>query len=84
MYFDGLPICLLRQYRYLASGNVKAEGKDDASDFLKMIECLRKLKFSSDDLNGIMGIVAGILHLGNIEFDGAEKVHALRCITRQS
>lgn len=61
-------------YRYLCSGPIPAEGKDDGADFRRLLEALRILKFSNDEIQGVLAILAGVLLLGNVEFVGTEKV----------
>lgn len=64
-------------YKYLASGAIPAEGKDDSNDFVRLLEALRILKFSNEEIQSILQILSGILLLGNVEFVGTEKVRTI-------
>lgn len=56
-------------YHYANQGKCTLVPKiDDEHDFLTLKDSLRGLDFSPEEVSSIMQIVAGILHLGNIEF----------------
>jgi myosin heavy subunit len=56
-------------YKYTAQGQAIAiPGVSDADDFTEMTEALTHCGFSDEDKEGIFRAVAGVLHLGNIEF----------------
>jgi myosin heavy subunit len=55
------------RYNYLSrTGTFSIEGVHDGNDYAEVISALEKLKFSSDDIQNIVAVVASILHLGNI------------------
>lgn len=42
-------------------------------------KCLRQLQFSDEEVDSIFCVASGLLHLGNVQFAGEEKVpHKLR------
>ncbi|WKX91079.1 hypothetical protein Q1695_009708 [Nippostrongylus brasiliensis] len=41
---------------------------DDAADFVHLVEALARAGLSKDEINDIFRTVAGVLHLGNVEF----------------
>ena len=56
-------------YRYLNQGNcVEVDGVDDRLEFKKTITAMISLNMSSQTRKEIFGIIASILHLGNINF----------------
>ncbi|XP_032992079.1 unconventional myosin-XV-like [Lacerta agilis] len=61
-------------YFYLNQGRVcELPGKRDDQDFLVLIKALQMIGLSSDQLNSIWAMLAGILQLGNICFTSCEK-----------
>eukprot|EP01107_Rhizomastix_libera_P005952 TRINITY_DN20054_c0_g1_i1.p1 TRINITY_DN20054_c0_g1~~TRINITY_DN20054_c0_g1_i1.p1 ORF type:complete len:2118 (-),score=766.83 TRINITY_DN20054_c0_g1_i1:95-6448(-) len=64
-------------YNFINQGKrFQLEGVDDAEDFKALKNSLGIMGVDEDDQNNIWNVVAGLLHLGNIEFveakDGAE------------
>ena len=41
---------------------------DDKQEFKSVLEAMWRLGIDGDDASGMLGIVAAILHLGNVEF----------------
>eukprot|EP00397_Hematodinium_sp_SG-2012_P001741 GEMP01001746.1.p1 GENE.GEMP01001746.1~~GEMP01001746.1.p1 ORF type:complete len:1288 (+),score=365.72 GEMP01001746.1:72-3866(+) len=41
---------------------------DDAQEFRQMVECLRSLEFSEDEIRKLLQITVGVLNLGNLKF----------------
>ncbi|XP_033341895.2 unconventional myosin-Ie [Megalopta genalis] len=59
----------LDYYQYLNyGGNHRVEGVSDARDFQETLKGLSVMGLSDSEVNDIFAIVAGILHLGNIQF----------------
>ena len=58
------------------SSCLEVEGIDDGKEFADTMLALKTLNFSEQDRNSLLCIVAGILHLGNIEFDTDSKDQA--------
>lgn len=59
-------------YRYLdQSGCSKIDGVDDASEFADVLDALHILQFPEKTVENLFRILAGILCLGNLEFDAA-------------
>lgn len=54
-------------FRYLR-GCVEVDGRDDAKDFVEVADALREMGFTAEQMNGLWRLLAGILHLGNVEF----------------
>eukprot|EP01043_Picozoa_sp_COSAG02_P009111 COSAG02_NODE_304_length_25204_cov_11.025095_17_plen_1285_part_00 len=68
---DKLHLKPAEDYMYLSrhgSEHVVIEGVDDAAEFDEMYGALDSCGFSSDEQDAIFKLVAGILHLGNIDF----------------
>ena len=64
-------------YHYTNQGNrYKLDDMDDVEEFKSLIESLKLMKCDEDEQEYVYGVVAGILHLGNVEFsderEGAE------------
>lgn len=57
-------------YNYLKDGDGVLENEKE--NFFETQECLKKMGFSKEDQLGIFKVVAGILHLGNIEIQENE------------
>jgi myosin heavy subunit len=71
------------QFEYLRqSGCIKIEGVNDGSDFEETLNALLRLGFSQGDIENLLRIIAGILHLGNIDFaeDGEGSVISNRAV----
>ena len=66
-----LHIYPAESYAYLTKGEcLVIEGVDDAAEYQKTRACIEGLGFTVEDQMQLLRIVAGILHLGNIEFEG--------------
>lgn len=56
-------------FNYLnQSGCMDVPGMDDEHEYQEVLESMQKLKFTNEEINSILQIVAGVLHLGNLEF----------------
>jgi myosin heavy subunit len=67
---DRLHIKSVADFYYLRNGeNSKVDLLDDANDFNKLRAAMEVLKFKEEKQRLIWRTLAGILHLGNIEFD---------------
>ena len=62
------------RYHYLNQGSRSSKmlGKPDSEDFLSLVRALDVLSFSPVEQDTIFGILAAILHLGNINFQAAQ------------
>jgi myosin heavy subunit len=49
-------------------------GLDDKLNFRKIIEAFEVLGFSQETIDSLMKMLSGILRIGNIEFEGTDKV----------
>jgi myosin V len=59
-----------REFYYLnQSSCLEVDGMNDGNEFVETISALKTLNFSNEDQNNLLSIIAGILHLGNIQFD---------------
>eukprot|EP00928_Gymnodinium_smaydae_P032984 TRINITY_DN2374_c0_g3_i1.p1 TRINITY_DN2374_c0_g3~~TRINITY_DN2374_c0_g3_i1.p1 ORF type:complete len:2326 (-),score=592.20 TRINITY_DN2374_c0_g3_i1:118-7041(-) len=56
-------------YKFLRGDLHKAPGIDDAANFKEMTESLEKLNFTENTRKEIFSILAGVLELGNVDFD---------------
>ena len=56
-------------FKYLRKGVHRSTAKEDLINFQRVKEILLKIKFSNDEVKSIFTILAGVLYLGNIEFD---------------
>lgn len=46
---------------------------DDESEYKDLIQAMHVLKFSTQEQNDLLRTTAAVMHVGNIEFDGADK-----------
>lgn len=59
------------EFAYLNKGEcLEIDGVDDMKNYEETRECMRVLGFTDEEQESIMRIVMGILHLGNVEFEG--------------
>lgn len=59
----------LDYYEYLShGGNHKVDGTNDAHDFQETLKALSVMGIRNSDVTSIFRLVAGILHIGNIQF----------------
>ncbi|XP_063298509.1 unconventional myosin-VIIb [Pelobates fuscus] len=59
-------------FKYLTMGNcTSCEGRDDAKEFSKVHSAMKILLFTELEQNEIYKMLAAILHLGNLDFQGA-------------
>ncbi|KAJ8601623.1 hypothetical protein CTAYLR_007256 [Chrysophaeum taylorii] len=66
-------------FSYLAiSGCSKIPGKDDGDELREVASAVAKLKFSSEETAFVFGVVAAVLHLGNIEFEATQDEETCR------
>ncbi|ETO25680.1 class VII unconventional myosin [Reticulomyxa filosa] len=65
------------QYYYCNSGNcTTVPGINDKGDFDDVREAFKTLEFNEKDVESIYRIVAGILHIGNVEFERVQSNYA--------
>uniref|UniRef100_I3KT63 Si:ch73-194h10.2 n=1 Tax=Oreochromis niloticus TaxID=8128 RepID=I3KT63_ORENI len=59
------------EYKYLTMGNcTSCEGRDDVKEYAHFQSALKILTFTENDLWEISKLLAAILHLGNVDFEG--------------
>ncbi|XP_012277258.1 unconventional myosin-Ie [Orussus abietinus] len=59
----------LEYYNYLSyGGNHKVDGTNDARDFQETLKALSVMGMQDSDVTDIFKLVAGVLHIGNIQF----------------
>lgn len=69
MFIEKLGIVNPARFNYLnKSGCYEVEDIDDKADFEHVLSAMKAVNISEQDQNKICGIIAGILHLGNIGF----------------
>jgi myosin-1 len=76
---ENLGISEPSDFNYLAcSGEYNADGVDDVQEFGDMLRAMEICQISAQERDALLRIVAGILHLGNIEFIEIDGKTALR------
>lgn len=55
--------------QHQAKGGLKDPMLDDVEDFQRLNQALSRVGMTNDEINAVYSIVAGVLHLGNIEFE---------------
>ena len=61
-------------FKYLSvSGCEEVKSLDDDSLFLEVSESFKTMHFMKEDVDGIWRIVAGVMMLGNVDFNDAKK-----------
>jgi len=67
----------VKTYKYLSQSKMSTkEGNSELQDkqkFAKVLEALQNLEFTAEEQNSIFTILAGVLNLGNIEFEDKEQ-----------
>uniref|UniRef100_A0A3Q3ELW0 Unconventional myosin-VIIa-like n=1 Tax=Labrus bergylta TaxID=56723 RepID=A0A3Q3ELW0_9LABR len=59
------------EYRFLTKGGcIRCDGRDDAKDYTHIRSAMKILNFSESQCQEILKLLAAILHLGNICFEG--------------
>uniref|UniRef100_A0A3Q1FDI1 Unconventional myosin-VIIb-like n=1 Tax=Acanthochromis polyacanthus TaxID=80966 RepID=A0A3Q1FDI1_9TELE len=59
------------EYKYLTMGNcTRCEGRDDVKEFAHFRAALKILMFTENDSWEICKLLAAVLHIGNVEFEG--------------
>ena len=56
-------------FAYFQNGLNEAEGIDDAKDFELTVEAMTLIGFSDEEISNIFRAIAGVAHLGNVQFD---------------
>ncbi|XP_038064735.1 unconventional myosin-XV-like [Patiria miniata] len=58
------------RYHFLnQGGSCRIEGKDDGEDFYRLVSAMEVMRFSPSEQDIIFGILASILHLGNLNMN---------------
>ncbi|XP_068190274.1 unconventional myosin-Ih isoform X2 [Antennarius striatus] len=66
-----------QRYRYLVQGGcAKVSSINDISDWRTVRKALAVIEFSENDSEQLLGIVASVLHLGNIKFEADARGYA--------
>ena len=55
------------------SGCDKVSTINDKSDFNHVVSAMKTIGFEEQHISGIFNIIAGILHVGNIDFNGRDE-----------
>lgn len=58
-----------RLFNYLGNRDSDKSTINDAADFANTCECLTQIGVSQEDQKALFGLVAGVLHLGNVQFE---------------
>ena len=60
--------------RYLRGrqGVQRVAGLDDAAGYEATLEALRAVGLQAEELSAVLGVLAGLLHLGNLDFRGSD------------
>ncbi|XP_020938333.1 unconventional myosin-VI isoform X9 [Sus scrofa] len=58
-------------FRYLKAGSLKDPLLDDHGDFIRMCTAMKKIGLDDEEKLDLFRVVAGVLHLGNIDFEEA-------------
>ncbi|XP_016811373.1 unconventional myosin-VI isoform X6 [Pan troglodytes] len=58
-------------FRYLKAGSMKDPLLDDHGDFIRMCTAMKKIGLDDEEKLDLFRVVAGVLHLGNIDFEEA-------------
>eukprot|EP01125_Pyxidicula_operculata_P000679 TRINITY_DN1065_c0_g1_i2.p1 TRINITY_DN1065_c0_g1~~TRINITY_DN1065_c0_g1_i2.p1 ORF type:complete len:1017 (+),score=306.82 TRINITY_DN1065_c0_g1_i2:263-3313(+) len=64
-------------YKYLTNGAIKVDHTDDKANFLKLKQSLDTLGITPQEQSDLFSLVSGIMHLGNIEFQGEKNDEAV-------
>uniref|UniRef100_A0A3B4TMB3 Unconventional myosin-VIIa-like n=1 Tax=Seriola dumerili TaxID=41447 RepID=A0A3B4TMB3_SERDU len=60
-----------KEYKFLTKGNcIVCDGRDDAKDYSRIRSAMKILTFSENQCEEILKLLAAILHLGNVCFEG--------------
>lgn len=73
-----LDVTNATDYWYLTQGgDVTCEGRDDAKEFADIRSAMKVLMFSDKEVWELLKILAALLHLGNLNYNGKNSV--LKC-----
>jgi myosin-7 len=50
--------------------SLTCDGHDDAAEFADVRSAMKVLNFSDEEILNIIGLLAAILHLGNVKYNG--------------
>uniref|UniRef100_A0A672ZFW3 Myosin VIIBb n=1 Tax=Sphaeramia orbicularis TaxID=375764 RepID=A0A672ZFW3_9TELE len=60
-----------KEYKFLTKGDcITCDGRDDAEDYKRICSAMKILTFSEHQCQDILKLLAAILHLGNVCFEG--------------
>ncbi|GMH86139.1 hypothetical protein TL16_g10445 [Triparma laevis f. inornata] len=57
-----------KEYKILNQGSMTVDNVDDAKDFEEVLDALKTVGATQDQISTMMELLAGVLHLGNIDF----------------
>uniref|UniRef100_A0AAX7TU23 Myosin IHb n=1 Tax=Astatotilapia calliptera TaxID=8154 RepID=A0AAX7TU23_ASTCA len=67
-----------KHYRYLVQGNcAKVSSINDKSDWKTVRKALSVIDLSESDIENLFGIIASVLHMGNIKFEADARGYAM-------
>ncbi|XP_070579495.1 unconventional myosin-XV-like isoform X12 [Ptychodera flava] len=73
------------KYNYLnQGGSVRIEHKKDSEDFIRLVSAMEVLGFHPNEQETIFGILASVLHLGNVQLVYPKSGHETLIIENQS
>uniref|UniRef100_A0A671SEV2 Myosin IHa n=1 Tax=Sinocyclocheilus anshuiensis TaxID=1608454 RepID=A0A671SEV2_9TELE len=73
-----------KRYSYLVQGECSnVSSINDKDDWKTVKNALSVIDFDANDIEHLFGIIASVLHLGNVHFDGDTKVTLLFCVDIQ-
>ena len=61
----------LSEYEFIKNSNKNIEGVDDVADFKSLQDAMDIIQFSQADKTDLFRTIAGVLHLGNLQFSSA-------------
>lgn len=62
----------VEDYFFLNQGDPRVDNLDDAEEFSDLLEAANALQITDSEMDELLRIVAGIIHLGNIQFQASE------------
>ncbi|MES1904700.1 MAG: Unconventional myosin-Ie, partial [Paramarteilia canceri] len=68
-YTEGLGMEDVSHFKYLRDGLTIADNINDVEGFEETLTALKDINISDEDIKSFFQIIAGVAHLGNIEFE---------------
>uniref|UniRef100_A0AAQ5ZCV3 Myosin VIIAb n=1 Tax=Amphiprion ocellaris TaxID=80972 RepID=A0AAQ5ZCV3_AMPOC len=80
-----LGLGLATDYSYLTMGRcTECDGRDDLSDYSSILSAMKVLMFTETENWEISKLLAAILHMGNLRFEGVEPKDVMVCLTTRT